>query len=136
MSDNTVLVPEKALGGRLGKLTQKELICLVKKLCEIAASERGENGFRGGFRPGNIYIENGKVFVGPADKAGEDGWTKDELEYMAPEVFWNGKKAPVPTFIPSVFCFSWGLTAATCLSFPWQTTSRRPRQEPTLCASA
>ena len=92
MADNTVISTEKALGANLGKLTQKELLCLLRRLCETAVSQCGENGFRGGFRPGNIFIADGKVTVGPADKAGEDGWTKDELEYMAPEVFWNGKK--------------------------------------------
>lgn len=65
-----------------------------KKLCRIAAEECGENGFRGGIRPGNIYVaEDGRVKVGKTGKAGENGWTKLELEYMAPEVFWNGEES-------------------------------------------
>ena len=92
MADTPVFDPKNALGSGLGKLTKEELLSLVKRLCEISAGQCGENGFRGGFRPGNIAITESGVVVGPADKAGEDGWTKDELEYMAPEVFWNGAK--------------------------------------------
>ena len=72
----------------------QQLLELAKKLCRIAAEECGENGFRGGIRPGNIYVaEDGRVKVGKAGKAGENGWTKLELEYMAPEVFWNGEES-------------------------------------------
>ena len=94
MAENPVFDPKKLLGGDLAKYEPAQLLELVKKLCKIAASECGENGFRGGFRPGNIYIaDDGRVAVGPAGKAGEEGWTKLELEFMAPEMFWNGEKS-------------------------------------------
>lgn len=94
MVDTPEFIPKKVLGVGLGKLTKAELLRLCERLCEIAVCQSGENGFRGGFRPGNIYLSDNDIAVGPADKAGEDGWTKDELEYMAPEVFWNGSKGP------------------------------------------
>ena len=94
MAENPVFDPKKLLGGDLAKYEPAQLLELVKKLCKIAASECGENGFRGGFRPGNIYIaDDGRVAVGPAGKAGEEGSTKLELEFMAPEMFWNGEKS-------------------------------------------
>ena len=94
MAENPVFDPKKLLGGDLGKYEPAQLLELVKKLCKIAASECGEDGFRGGFRPGNIYIaDDGRVAVGPAGKAGEEGWTKLELEFMAPEMFWSGEKS-------------------------------------------
>lgn len=94
MAENPVFDPKKLLGGDLAKYEPAQLLELVKKLCRIAASECGENGFRGGFRPGNIYIaDDGRVAVGPAGKAGEEGWTKLELEFMAPEMFWSGEKS-------------------------------------------
>lgn len=93
MANNPVFDPEKALGSGLGKLTRDELLSLTKSLCEIAMAQSDENRFRGGFRPGNINFSPDGVTVGPADKAGEDGWTKDELEFMAPEIFWNGRKS-------------------------------------------
>lgn len=94
MADNPVFDPKKLLGDDLAKYEPAQLLDLIKKLCKIAASECGENGFRGGFRTGNIYIaDDGRVAVGPAGKAGEEGWTKLELEFMAPEMFWSGEKS-------------------------------------------
>lgn len=94
MADNPIFDPKKLLGDELVKLEPTQLLDIIKKLCKIAACECGENGFRGGFRPGNIYlVDDGRVAVGPAGKAGEEGWTKSELEFMAPEMFWSGDKS-------------------------------------------
>ena len=133
MANNPVFDPEKALGSGLGKLTRDELLSLVKSLCEIAVAQSDENRFRGGFRPGNINFSADGVTVGPADKAVEDGWTKDELEFMAPEVFWNGGKARAPMSTLSVLSSLSVSTAAMCRLSRWQTTILHPRSEPTLC---
>ena len=94
MADKVVFDPQKLQSGSLVDCQEQQLLELAKKLCRIAAEECGENGFRGGIRRGNIYVaEDGRVKVGKAGKAGENGWTKLELEYMAPEVFWNGEES-------------------------------------------
>lgn len=94
MADKVVFDPQKLQSGSLVDCQEQQLLELAKKLSRIAAEECGENGFRGGIRPGNIYVaEDGRVKVGKAGKAGENGWTKLELEYMAPEVFWNGEES-------------------------------------------
>lgn len=94
MAEDTVFDPQKLCSGSLTDCSAPQLLELAKKLCRIAAEECGENGFRGGIRPGNIYVaEDGRVAVGRAGKKGEDGWTKLELEYMAPEMFWNGDES-------------------------------------------
>ena len=94
MADKVVFDPQKLQSGSLVDCQEQQLLELAKKLCRIAAEECGENGFRGGIRPGNIYVaEDGRVKVSKAGKAGENGWTKLELEYMAPEVFWNGEES-------------------------------------------
>lgn len=94
MADKVVFDPQKLQSGSLVDCQEQQLLELAKKLCRIAAEECGENGFRGGIRPGNIYVaEDGRVKVGKAGKVGENGWTKLELEYMAPEVFWNGEES-------------------------------------------
>lgn len=94
MADKVVFDPQKLQSGSLVDCQEQQLLELAKKLCRIAAEECGENGFRGGIRPGNIYVaEDGRVKVGKAGKDGENGWTKLELEYMAPEVFWNGEES-------------------------------------------
>ncbi len=93
MADKVVFDPQKLQSGSLVDC-QSSSFWSCKKLCRIAAEECGENGFKGGIRPGNIYVaEDGRVKVGKAGKAGENGWTKLELEYMAPEVFWNGEES-------------------------------------------
>ncbi len=94
MAENTVFDPQKLQSGNLADCEEQQILELAKKLCRIAAEECGENGFRGGIRPGNIYVaEDGRVAVGKAGKTGENGWTKLELEYMAPEMFWNGEES-------------------------------------------
>ncbi len=94
MAENTVFDPQKLQSGNLSDCGEQQILELAKKLCRIAAAECGENGFRGGIRPGNIYVaEDGRVAVGKAGKSGENGWTKIELEYLAPEVFWNGEES-------------------------------------------
>ena len=83
MADKVVFDPQKLQSGSLVDCQEQQLLELAKKLCRIAAEECGENGFRGGIRPGNIYVaEDGRVKVGKAGKAGENGWTKLELECM------------------------------------------------------
>lgn len=94
MAENSDFVPQRVLGGDLSKCEPGQILELTKKLCRIAAAECGENGYRGGFRPGNIYVaEDGRVAVGAAGRPGENGWTKLELEFIAPELFWNGEKS-------------------------------------------
>ncbi len=94
MADNTVFDPQKLQSGNLADCEEQQVLELAKKLCRIAAEECGEDGFRGGIRPGNIYVaEDGRVAVGRSGRSGENGWTKLELEYLAPEVFWNGEES-------------------------------------------
>lgn len=94
MAEGTVFDPQKLQSGNLADCEEQQILELAKKLCRIAAEECGEDGFRGGIRPGNIYVaEDGRVAVGKAGRAGENGWTKLELEYMAPEIFWNGEES-------------------------------------------
>ena len=94
MADSSVFDPQKLQSGNLADCEEQQILELAKKLCRIAAEECGEDGFRGGIRPGNIYVaEDGRVAVGKSGRSGENGWTKLELEYLAPEVFWNGEES-------------------------------------------
>ena len=77
------------LGEGIRRLGREELIALALEVCEGAAG-CGE-GFHGNIHPGNITRDaEGRAKLGPrADHAPGD-WSTDELEYMAPELFWNG----------------------------------------------
>lgn len=77
------------LGERIRQLGREELIALALQVCADAADCGA--AFHGNIHPGNIAQDaQGAWRLGPrADHAPGD-WSTDELEYMAPELFWNG----------------------------------------------
>ena len=79
----------KPLGEDIRRLGREELITLALEVCEGAADCGA--AFHGNIHPGNITRDaEGRSRLGPrADHAPGD-WSTDELEYMAPELFWNG----------------------------------------------
>lgn len=80
------------LGERLFQLSREKLTMLAETLCsELTA--RG--GYYGGVRPDNIgYSEDGNVVLGEVAKTEGAEQGTEELEYMAPEVFWSGLQSP------------------------------------------
>ncbi len=76
------------LGDRLQTLSRAELTALAETLCRILA-ERGT--YHGGIRPDNISrAADGTVGLGAPARTDTKDWTTEELEFMAPEVFWSG----------------------------------------------
>lgn len=63
-------------------------------LCSALLEKEPERGFHGALHPKNLtYAENGSVQLGaPLDLDGE--YSPDELEYLAPELFWSGVGGP------------------------------------------
>lgn len=80
--------PACCLGERLQTLSRAELTALAETICRIL-TERG--AYHGGIRPDNIS-RAGDCTVGLGAPARTDtkDWTTEELEFMAPEVFWSG----------------------------------------------
>jgi hypothetical protein len=92
MTDNPMTDKDNRLSDRVSGMGRREIIGLVEKLCGIVSAQAGEDGFRGGVRPGNISLgADGSVALGPGGKPERDHWTAEELEFMAPEEFWNGE---------------------------------------------
>lgn len=86
--DKHALDPACLLGDRLQTLSRAELTALAKALCRILA-ERGT--YHGGIRPDNISrAADGTVGLGAPARTDTKDWTTEELEFMAPEVFWSG----------------------------------------------
>ena len=86
--DKHALDPACLLGDRLQTLSRAELTALAEALCRILA-ERGE--YHGGIRPDNISrASDGTVGLGAPARTDTKDWTTEELEFMAPEVFWSG----------------------------------------------
>lgn len=88
MSDKLGSSAGQLLGEGIRRLGREELIALALEVCEDAAACGAP--YHGNIHPGNIRRGEDGAVLGPrADHAPGD-WTTDELEYMAPELFWNG----------------------------------------------
>lgn len=88
--DKHALDPACLLGDRLQTLSRAELTALAEALCRILAA-RGE--YHGGIRPDNISrAADGTVGLGAPARTDTKDWTTEELEFMAPEVFWSGTR--------------------------------------------
>ncbi len=66
---------------------------LACDLCDAVLAQVGRDGFHGGVRPDNISIHEGKVKLGNPLEHGVGEFTPQELEYMSPELFWDGSRS-------------------------------------------
>lgn len=81
--------PERALGKKLTEMDKQELCAFISDLCSTVVVEVGSRGRRGGIYPDNISIDSdGRIAVGPA---GKSPWQGQELEFIAPEQYWDGQ---------------------------------------------
>ncbi|MCR5576558.1 MAG: protein kinase [Oscillospiraceae bacterium] len=86
---NPVFEPEKALGAKLTQMDRQELCSFVSALCRAVVNEVGSRGRRGGIYPENISTAaDGSIALGPA---GKSPWEGQELDFVAPELYWNGQ---------------------------------------------
>lgn len=84
-----VFEPEKAVGKALTEMDKQELCVFVSSLCRAIVAEVGSRGRRGGIYPENISVSpEGEIAVGPA---GKSPWVGQELNFIAPELYWNGQ---------------------------------------------
>lgn len=88
MAANNGPAGRRALGAGIGSLGREELITLARAVCGQAASFAGGHG---NIHPENIFISaDGSPWLGGRADHAPGEWTTDELEYMAPELFWSG----------------------------------------------
>ena len=81
--------PEKALGKKLTEMDKQELCAFISDLCSTVVAEVGSRGRRGGIYPDNISIDaEGRIAIG---QAGKSPWQGQELEFIAPEQYWDGQ---------------------------------------------
>ena len=81
-----------ASGKKITELGRRELCELLGKLCDAVREESGAAGYRGGVFPDNVRLDgDGAPTLGPA---AAEGWTGQELSFLAPEVFWHGEGGP------------------------------------------
>ena len=81
--------PEKVLGKKIAEMDKQELCMFVSALCRKVVAEVGSRGRRGGIYPENIRVDDaGEITIGPA---GNGPWMGQELDFVAPEQYWNGQ---------------------------------------------
>jgi hypothetical protein len=84
--------PARALGDRILDMDRQELCALAVRICLRITAEAGPLKYRGGIFPENISIaEDGSVAIGPAKM---EKWKRQELEFIAPELYWHGESCP------------------------------------------
>ena len=90
MSEQFHLNQEYLLTGRLAGLTEGEIIALGRGLC-LALHDRAGRCV-GGVQAGNVsFTPEGEVGLGGGGSVAADRkWSSEELEYLAPELFWSG----------------------------------------------
>lgn len=83
--------PGRVLGDEIKNMGRREICELVSRLCSQINAEAGTRSFRGGVYPDNINVsEDGSVSIG----LGKDrDWDGQELEFIAPELCWNGSRS-------------------------------------------
>ena len=84
--------PEQAIGEGLLRLDKQELLEFVSQLCLYLKEQVGSRAYHGGIFPENICRdENGAFAIGPVKM---EKWTGQELEFVAPEMYWHGDASP------------------------------------------
>ena len=73
---------------RIKKITGRRLVEFACSLCDAVRADAGAMNMRGGIFPDNIAVD-------PADRielgaARPSGWDGQELEFLAPELYWDG----------------------------------------------
>lgn len=67
---------------------------LAISLCDAVLYSVGREHFHGGIRPDNISVRGDKAYLGGTLQHAVGEFTPQELEYMAPELFWDGIRTP------------------------------------------
>ncbi|MCD7748894.1 MAG: hypothetical protein LUH42_02455, partial [Oscillospiraceae bacterium] len=85
---DTGLEPGGTLTECLAGMTADEAVKMGRELCAQLPGEPEE--FHGGVWPGNIQLDwEGKAVLGAPDHSAAAGRTADQVEYVAPEYFWD-----------------------------------------------
>lgn len=103
--------PDKLLGDKIARMSRHELCELVSKLCSLVAEEVGSRAYRGGIYPQNISVlDDGSLALGPAS---EGQWDGQELDFLAPELYWHGSGSAASDVYSLGLLLYYGVTMGT-----------------------
>ena len=78
----------------LEHMTEAEAVRFGVALCDALLKNRPARGWHGALHPANLsYTTDGRVLLGPPLEL-IASFSPDEVEYLAPELFWNGEGGP------------------------------------------
>ena len=119
--------PASRLGDRLKDLTPETFVDLISGLCQAVQSRT--DGFFGGVNAGNISLtETGEVGLGDALASEGVQYTADQIEYLAPEVFWkNDRTARADVYSVGLLMYAWA--NGGCLPFVYPDAPPSDRAE-------
>ena len=112
---------------RLGSLTPEEFVSLIDGVC--LAIEEADLPFHGGINAANISLdEAGNVTLGEALEEGEVKYTADQIEFVAPEQFWDNKRSTqADVYSIGMIMYAW--SNGGCLPFLFPNASPSDRAE-------
>lgn len=115
------------LDARLKDLTPEEFVGLIQGLCRAVQSRT--EGFFGGVNPGNISLTpEGDVGLGDALGEPDVQYTADQIEYLAPEVFWKNERTPqADVYAVGLLMYTWA--NGGCLPFLYPDAPATDRAE-------
>lgn len=127
MSETNQFQEQQAINDRLSKLTPEEFVQLIGGLCQ-AVSELDVN-FYGGVNAANISMdEEGNVGLGNAMAEADVRYTAEQIEYLAPEVFWNNTRSPqADVYSIGIMMYAW--SNGGCLPFLYPNATASDRAE-------
>ena len=92
MQDSTFDTAQ-TLAQRLASMSPDEIVKMGRELC--AALSKDPDGCHGGIWPGNVrFDDDGKAILGEPSSAPVASRSADEIEYLAPEMFWDNLRSP------------------------------------------
>ena len=92
--ENSDLTFEKKLSSNMSSLNRDEVFRLCLDVCNGLEQADLEDGCHGGIWPGNISIApDGTYVLGPSVNLAPGEMAPDQLEYIAPETFWDGRRS-------------------------------------------
>ena len=127
MSEANKFRETHTLRGRFDQLTPEEFVSLINGIC--SELEKSEAGFHGNLNAANVSMdEDGTVAVGEALPEGKVRYTADQIEYIAPEVFWNDERSEqADVYSIGMMMYTWA--NAGCLPFLYPDATASDRAE-------
>lgn len=113
--------------GRLSQISPQQLVTLINGICE--ALEAAETTFHGDLNPCNISMdEAGVVALGPAIVEDHVRYSAEQIEYIAPEVFWRDERSQqADVYSIGMLMYTWA--NGGCLPFLYPDAGATDRAE-------